>query len=218
MNHILMRAVAVSVLLLGATVYISAARRPEVPVQRAAFSTFPVTFAGWRSIADQPLEKSVLNVLGVDDYVSRIYQQPGVGSVGLYAGFYGSQRQGDTIHSPLNCLPGSGWEPLSEDRISIENVDGKGRNVTVNRFIVQKGLDRQLVIYWYQSQGRVIASEYWSRAWLIHDAIRTNRSDGAIVRVVTPLQDSDAGGAAAEAVAVDFVRAIFPLLDPYLAQ
>ena len=141
-------------------------------VARTTFATFPMTIGPWRAVVDPPLEKDILEVLGVDDYLSRVYYQPNGAAVGLYMGFYDSQRQGDTIHSPLNCLPGAGWEPVSEGRLQDHhNADGAGRDITVNRYVVQKGLDRQLVLYWYQGHGRVVASEYWSKAYLIHDAI-----------------------------------------------
>jgi len=132
-------------------------------------------------------------------------------------GYYGSQRQGDTIHSPLNCLPGAGWTPVSQGQLAIANADGAGRDIIVNRYIVQKGLERQLVLYWYQSHGRVVASEYWSRAFLINDAIRLNRTDGSLVRVIAPIAvDADDSGAAAQDLAEEFVRVLFPQLPSYL--
>lgn len=211
---------AVICLLLGATtVFLANARRSEVPVTRTDFATFPMTFGAWRAIVDPPMDEAVLKVLGVDDYLSRVYVQPDGTAVGLYMGFYGSQRQGDTIHSPLNCLPGAGWEPVSEGRMTIANADGRGRDITVNRYIVQKGLDRQLVLYWYQSHGRVVASEYWSKLHLINDAIRLNRTDGSMVRVIAPIHmNADDGGAAAERLAEEFVRIIFPVLPAYLPE
>ena len=178
-----------------------------------------MTIGPWKSIVDPPMDEDVLRVLGVDDYLSRIYYQSNGAAVGFYMGFYGSQRQGDTIHSPLNCLPGAGWQPVSEGRLHIANADGQGRDITVNRYVVQKGLDRQLVLYWYQSHGRVVASEYTSKLYLIHDAIRLNRTDGSMVRVIAPIKgDTADAGAAAERLAEEFVRVIFPLLPAYLPQ
>ena len=163
------------------------------------------------------MEPEILQVLGVDDYLSRAYYRPDGRGVGLYAGFYKSQRQGDTIHSPLNCLPGAGWEPLSQTRLRIADAGGPGAGIEVNRYVVQKGLERQLVLYWYQSHGRVVASEYTSRLLLIHDAIRLNRTDGSLVRVISPIPvGDDDGGASAEALAVEFVRVLFPALSGYL--
>jgi len=217
---------AVLCLMLGATTIVLAnARKTETRVARTAFDAFPMTLADWRATIDPPMEPEVLKVLGVDDYLSRIYYKPSGAAVGLYMGYYGSQRQGDTIHSPLNCLPGAGWEPVSEGRKTIVNANpstslgagGAGRDITVNRYIVQKGLERQLVLYWYQSHGRVVASEYWSRAFLINDAIRLNRTDGSLVRVIAPIAvGADDGGAAAEMLAEEFVRVLFPQLPAYL--
>lgn len=220
MKHALVRA-AMLCLMIGATsIFLANARRSEAPIARPGFDSFPMTLQSWRAIVDPPLEKEILDVLGVDDYLSRIYYvDNGAKAVGLYMGYYNSQRQGDTIHSPLNCLPGAGWEPVQEGRMTIANADGAGRDITVNRYVVQKGLDRQLVLYWYQSRGRVVASEYWSKFFLIHDAIRTNRTDGALVRVIAPIAHSaEDHGAAAEKLAEDFVRVLFPTLPSYLPQ
>jgi EpsI family protein len=216
---IVYRAVALCAILVATTVFLANARRAEVAVTRTAFAHFPMTIGGWDATNAPPLDNDVLRVLGVDDYLSRIYYKGNQAAVGFYMGFYGSQRQGDTIHSPLNCLPGAGWEPVSQGRLTIANVDGQGRDITVNRYLIQKGLDRQLVLYWYQSHGRVVASEYFSKAYLMHDAIRLNRTDGSMVRVIAPVAANDAAGDAdAERVAEEFVRLVFPLLPAYLPE
>lgn len=216
MNSVLARAAAICLLLVGASVFLSNARKPEAPLERTKLAQFPMTVDGWRAVVDPPLDKDILRVLGVDDYLSRAYYK-GNQAIGLYLGFYESQRQGDTIHSPLNCIPGSGWEPISEGRLDIANVDGKGRNVRINRYLIQKGLDRQLVLYWYHGRGRVVADEYVSRALLVKDAIFTNRTNGSLVRVIVPLSIGDEHNVdQAEALGQNFVRDIFPLLDPYL--
>jgi EpsI family protein len=223
-GNMLTRAAVLCLMLGATTVVIANARRSETAVTRTSFASFPMSIGGWQATVDPPLEDDILKVLGVDDYLSRIYYRPDA-AVGLFMGFYGSQRQGDTIHSPLNCLPGAGWEPVHQGRLTIANADpstslgagGAGRDITVNRYIVQKGLERQLVLYWYQSHGRVVASEYWSRAFLINDAIRLNRTDGSLVRVIAPIPvNADDDGAAAEQLAEEFVRVIFPQLSAYL--
>lgn len=219
MNGLLARAIVICLLLGATTVFLANARRAEVAVSRTAFASFPMDVQEWKAVNAPPLDDEILKVLGVDDYLSRIYYKPSGEHVGLYMGFYASQRQGDTIHSPLNCLPGAGWEPVSEGRLTIPNADGNGREITVNRYIVQKGLDRQMVLYWYQARGRIVASEYTSKAYLINDAIRMNRTDGSMVRVIAPIDTRVEGKAAeAEQLAAHFVRAIFPLLPAYLPQ
>lgn len=211
------RAITLVVCLVATALFMANARRSEAPVERLLFKQFPMTVESWRAVEDPPMEEDVLKVLGVDDYLSRAYYKPDGAAVGLYMGFYGSQRQGDTIHSPLNCLPGAGWQPVSEGRLHIANAGGPGRHMEVNRYVVQKGLDRQLVLYWYQSHGRVVASEYVSRLFLIHDAIRMNRTDGSMVRVIAPVAvDAQDGGASAERLATEFVRALVPHLSAYL--
>ena len=157
-------------------------------------------------------------MLGVDDYLNRVYFGADRAAVGLYVGFYNSQRQGDAIHSPLNCLPGAGWEPLSKSSITIPVTARMGpTNIDANRYVIQKGLNRQLAIYWYQSHGRTVASEYWSKFFLIRDAVRLNRTDAALVRIIAPIEASlDAGESRAESRAIDFVKAAFPLLGDYI--
>ena len=216
MKHPLARAATVCVLLAATTVFLANARKNELPVERATFASFPMQIGAWRAVVDPPIDADVLRVLGVDDYLSRVYYQQNR-AVGLYMGFYGSQRQGDTMHSPMNCLPGAGWEPVSEGRLDITNVDGAGRNITVNRYVIQKGLDRNLVLYWYHGRDRVVASEYWSKAYLIRDAIVVNRTNGSLVRVLVPITRSgEEGSTSSEALAEEFVRTIFPLLNSYL--
>ena len=165
-----------------------------------------------------PLTEEVLEELRVTDYTTRYYTKAGQG-VSLYVGYYDSQRQGASIHSPLNCLPGAGWLPLEQGRrrLSVPSADGTSREIEVNRVLIQRGLDRQLVLYWYQSHGRVVASEYWGKVYSVADAIRYNRTDAALVRLVAPVRAEDAEGMRrAEAAAADLARALFPLLTHHL--
>ena len=217
MMHPYARALVLCLLMAATTIFLANARKSEVPVARESFATFPMTIGPWQAVVDPPLDEDVLKVLGVDDYLSRVYYQSNRESAGLYLGFYGSQRQGDTIHSPANCLPGAGWEPISEGRLQIPDVDGAGRSIIVNRYVIRKGLDRQMVLYWYQGRGRVVANEYWSRFFLIRDAMVANRTDGSLVRVIVPIAAGDENNVvAAESLAQQFVRAIFPMLGSYL--
>ena len=223
----LKKAILVSLVLLAGSAYLGMASKAEpVPIRRA-LDDLPMTLGVWEGQPAAPMDSRVLAVLGVDDYLQRVYVSPERVTIGLYIGYYRSQRQGNTIHSPLNCLPGSGWNPVRKDRIEIPVDEGYGipggpassRNITVNSIIIRKGLDSQLVIYWYQSQGRVIASEYWGKIYTVLDAIRTNRTDAALVRVIAPIADlSDGAAAAAQTNAVDFVKNMFPLLNSYLPE
>lgn len=212
----LIRALVVFACMAGGAAVIARAQGHEVVPRRESLVLLPMQIGEWRGIQEPPLDPAVLKVLGVNDYLTRAYSRPDKEGVGLYIGYWESQRQGDTIHSPLNCLPGSGWDPVSKTTVAVPSGFADGR-IVVNRYIVRKGLDSQLILYWYQSHGNVVASEYWSRLFLIRDAIRLNRSDGAIVRVIAPIMPAGRNAETiAERTAARFVEAIFPLLSTYL--
>jgi EpsI family protein len=162
----------------------------------------------WTAAGDVPLDDDIVRVLGVDDYVSRTYLNASGDPANLYIGYYNSQRQGDTIHSPQNCLPGAGWQPVSSERVTITAAD---RPLTVNRYVVQKGMDRRIVMYWYQGRGRVIADEYVNKLMLMVDAARLRRTNGGLVRLIAPA--TSANDSAEE---IRFIRALFPHLSPHL--
>jgi EpsI family protein len=211
------RSLIVLLVCIAAATMIARASQPEPQALRSPFSAFPMTIGDWVGYQQPAFDDETLKLLGLDDYVTRVYVSGGAG-VGLYVGYWASQREGDTIHSPLNCLPGSGWDPVSKTTLAIDTgsaAPGGPRRMSVNRYVVEKGLERQLVLYWYQSHGRVVASEYASKAFLVADAIRLHRTDAALVRIVAPVR-GDGGEAAAEGEAVRFVRALVPALGGYL--
>ena len=209
------RLVILSAVLLSCVVYRAAAIGPEIVPVRESLYTMPGTLGPWVGHDDPRLSEQILAILGVDDHLTRTYARTGAAPVSLYIGYYQSQRQGDTIHSPMNCLPGAGWQAVSSGRASIA-IAGRAGGIDVNRYVIQKGADRQLVLYWYQSHGRVVASEYWSKAYLVFDAARSGRSDAALVRVITPVLAAAGGEAGAERRAVSFVQTLFPHLNPHL--
>jgi EpsI family protein len=208
------RLLVISTCLLGAMGIGSRGLQPEQVPLRAPLYTLPFELGPWQGRDMAPFKDDIVAVLGVDEYVSRSYRAADAARVSLYLGYYQSQRQGDTIHSPMNCLPGAGWQPVSTDIASI-NVAGQLDPIHVNRVIIQKGLDRQVALYWYQSHGRVVASEYWSKIFMVYDAVRLNRSDAALVRVISPIADDDDGRRATESAAA-FVRALWPSLERHL--
>ncbi len=214
------RAVILFVGFLASAAMMSRANRPEPSPARESFDRFPVVVDDWRGVQQAPFAKDILAVLGVDDYLTRAYYTPDrTGGLGLYIGYYKSQRQGDTMHSPLNCLPGAGWEPVSNShlRVSVQDsVIGGPRDIEINRYLIQKGLERQLVLYWYQAHNRVVASEYWGKVYLVTDAVRLNRTDGALIRVIVPVSSDPASEERAEALGIRFVKSLFPLLPKYI--
>jgi EpsI family protein len=196
--------------LLAAFVLLQTMSHGEAIVARQPLHELPYVLGSWTA-QDQPLQDRVLQVAGVSDYTNRIYVQPGKTPVQLYVGYYASQRTGDTIHSPKNCLPGSGWDPIQSGYAAIL-VPG-GHNIVVNQYVIQRDQDKQLVFYWYQGRGRVIASEYAGKFWMVVDAIRRNRTDGALVRLVTPMND---GEDVARARLVSLTEALYPSLREFV--
>jgi EpsI family protein len=204
------RATIVVILLAGAGIYRAHAGSAETIVPRDPLGSLPLAIAEWQGREAAPLADDVLGQLGVDDYINRQYARRGSAPVGVYVGYYASQRQGDTIHSPQNCLPGAGWRPAETGVTQLRAGD---RTVPVIQLVIQKGLDRQAVLYWYQGRGRVIANEYANKALLMLDAARLHRTNGGLVRMITPVV-STADAAKAELSA--FATVLFPHLDRHL--
>jgi EpsI family protein len=205
------RAAIALAILLGASVVSSRTiRADEESVPREPLATLPFVIAGWEGRPAPPLADDVVAQLGVDDYINRAYVKSGASPVGLYIGYYASQRQGDTIHSPQNCLPGAGWHPVSS---GIRELRADDQTVRVNEYVIEKGMSRQVVLYWYQGRGRVIANEYANKGLLMLDAATRHRTNGGLVRVIAPVSAS-AEETAGEAAA--FAAALFPSLHKYL--
>jgi EpsI family protein len=205
---------ALAVLLVAqAGVYYAVASRTETTPTVGPLSAFPGSFDGWNVEREFPLEKEVAEVLKADDTVNRIYVSPSRGaSVSFFIAFFKTQRYGQSPHSPKNCLPGSGWQPMEDARIPI-SVPGRDAPIVVNKYVIARGDQRSLVLYWYQSHKRVIAGEFAAKFWLVADAIRYGRSDTALIRVIVPIQN---GSQTAEKNALDFVAAAFPHVSSQL--
>jgi len=205
------RALIVLVLLASTALAASRTRSAEVAVAREDLAQLPYAIDGWRGVDMEPLSDDILAQVGVDDYASRQYlRADGAAAVNVYVGYYASQRQGDTIHSPLNCLPGAGWQPIETSRQTITAGDTR---VDVNRYVISRGISRQVVLYWYQGRGRVVASEYAHKAWLMVDAARLGRTNGGLVRLIVPVTTTV--DAATEQVTT-FATALVPHLRKYL--
>ncbi len=201
------------VLLLSAGFVLRSLSHGEVVPPRESFATFPLQIGHW-SGRSLELDAKVLGILRVDDYILRQYRDEQGMPFELYVGYYRSQRQGATYHSPKNCLPGAGWTFLHMGTTQIPVASAQAPPWEINQFVIQKGLDKQLVLYWYQDRGRVLKSEYWAKLYMIWDAIVRNRTDGAFVRVIAPF--TEAGEAHITRQAQAFVEKIFPLLSTYL--
>ena len=219
-------------LLIGTFAFIQSSSKNEQLLSNKAFEQFPLHLAEKWQGRELGLDEKVLDVLKLSDYMMRVYvpviaqggeeaelskghdqktqMTSGGGNlpVWLYVGFYQSQRTGATYHSPKNCLPGAGWQFMESDFVTLTMPDQA--RITVNNVLIQKGLEKQVILYWYHDRGRVIASEYWAKGYLVWDAMTKNRSDGSLVRISVPVKD----GTVKEAYdhGVDFLHDIWPTL------
>lgn len=201
------KALTIVLLAQAAAFYAVASRGERVPFM-PPLANFPFTIGNWRMQQDLPIEKEVQDVLKADDTLNRIYADPGRGEAAfLFIAFFKTQRYGQTPHSPKNCLPGAGWEPIMTGTLPIPVPDWDG-SIDTNRYVVQHGDDKDVVVYWYQSHKRVIANEYAAKFWLVADSIRYHRSDTSLVKIVVPVRDNDVEGATR--TAVNFIQALFP--------
>ena len=201
------------VLLAQAGVFYGFSRSEHVPA-RAPLANFSIDNSPWRMTQELELDKETLDVLKADDITSRVYQNRDNGRVAtLFVAYFETQRTGKAPHSPKNCLPGSGWVQTQGGTVSID-VPGRTLPISVNRYVVARGDNQSVVLYWYQARDRVIASEYAAKFYTVSDAIRYNRSDTALVRVVVGVDQGDTDRAIQ--TATSFVQAFFTPLKNYL--
>ena len=208
---------ACAAVLIGFTAILLQARgHNEVFPQHLPLKSFPQQLGAWTG-EDKPIDQETLDVLGPGDFLLREYssQLDSDPTVNLYIAYFPSQRMGDTIHSPKNCLPGAGWLPLENDRISL-SLPGHVP-FPVNRYVIAKGDSRLVVFYWYWAHDRGVASEYWAKYYLIADAVRMNRSDGALVRIMTTMIPGETSAAAQQRL-LPFSSQVVSLLDDYIPR
>ena len=198
-----MRAATVLLLLVCMGALTGAARRGRPPA--VDFARLPYAIQSWTGADAPALDAETVRVLAADAYVNRTYSDGAGAPVGIYAAFYREQRPGVSIHSPLHCLPGTGWEPLGVHTVDLR---AGGRAIGAMRsLVVRKDRERALVLYSYAVHDRMIASEVRSKLWLLHDAVRFGRSDASLLRIVVPVGTSID---AAEQRGLAFTRDLLP--------
>jgi EpsI family protein len=212
----------------GTWAFLATRSRAESTLPRQPFSELPLQIGNFAG-RDREMDADVLALLRLTDHVMRVYlpkvegprtsgafegqTRQAAAPVWLYVGYYGSQRTGATYHSPKNCLPGGGWVFKSSE--PVKGVLPGRPDAAVNRVVIERGFDRQLILYWYQDRGRVVASEYAAKGYLILDAATRNRTDGALVRISTPVVGSEDE---AFRHAAAFVEQLFPSLVAHLPE
>jgi len=208
---------------------LSLEHREEIVPARAEYLDFPLRIADWNG-RRQVMEQQYIDTLKFDDYILADYVKeananPALGGqkalhiapVNFYSAYYASQRKGESIHSPSSCIPGGGWQIVSHEVVPAAGVSEYGQPMKVNRLLIQKGEDRQLVYYWFQQRGRNLTNEYLIKWYLFWDALTMNRTDGALVRLTTYAPKGE-DLAAAEQRLKDFLAATLPELDKYIPR
>ncbi|MCU1382251.1 MAG: hypothetical protein JWL71_948 [Acidobacteria bacterium] len=193
------RRFVIAALMIAATGALAQAARIQGPPRRADLESLPYQVSAWSGRDAAPPDAETLRILAADSYLNRSYAGASGTPIDLYIAYYGRQRPGVSIHSPLHCLPGTGWEPLDIATVPLASADEAGAQA--RRLIVRKNADRAVVLYWYAVHGRTIANETVSKAWLLHDSVTFHRSDAALVRIVVPIRDAGADAAEREGLA-----------------
>jgi exosortase D (VPLPA-CTERM-specific) len=206
--------VAVALLAVATIPALRLPQRTEVAPQRSDFSTFPMQLQAWNG-RRQYLAAEYIDALKFTDYILADYDTASRPPVSLYVSYYESQRKGESVHSPKICLPGGGWVIEDFGQHTFPGIASGSRPFSVNRAVMVQGNERQLVYYWFQQRGRVITGEYQVKWYLFWDALTRNRSDGSMVRVITPIPHGTSE-AQADANLEEFTRAVVPRLAAYI--
>ena len=200
------------VLVLQAALFYSASHGEATPLATPLIA-FPLNVGSWHMQAEGQIDQETRDILKADDYLTRAYFGP-EGGANLFVAYFKTQRQGQSPHSPKNCLPGAGWEQIKSGRVDVP-VAGSAP-IHINQYVVQKGQSEAVVYSWYQSQGRVIADEFAAKFYLVSDSIRNHRSDTALVRVWVPVVGNDPGPA--EKVGTDMIKTFYPVVSTFLPR
>ena len=207
------RSIITSLLIISTFIYLSVMSHGDSLPPKKEFSTFPKQIGTWVG-KESFFEQKIYDKLGVDDSVLVNYWSPDGNEVNLYIGYYQSQREGDLIHSPKHCMPGSGWNITDTSLEEIIIPGNKAKKIKAIKLILEKGINKQVVLYWFQSRGRYIGSEYWQKIYLVWDAIFKNRTDGSFVRLIAPVNSN--GVESATDYLKSFAVAIIPVLNEYI--
>jgi exosortase D (VPLPA-CTERM-specific) len=191
-----------------------APERAEALPKRDSFFAFPNQVESW-SGRRSAMEQIYLDALKLDDYIMSDYLRGGRELVNFYVAWYDSQRAGNSAHSPRSCLPGGGWRMTQFDQIDVGEVQVAGKPLRANRVQIELGNRKQLVYYWFQQRGRVITNEYLVKWYLFVDSLTRQRTDGALVRLVTPLGIGEPVEQADRRL-VEFASQVAPRLERYI--
>jgi exosortase D (VPLPA-CTERM-specific) len=206
----------VAVILLGANLAISYTVnfREKIPAKKN-LDQFPLKIGEWSAERNESMAQKFIDRLDLSEYVIINYQNHNGKKINFYVAYYESQRKGESIHSPATCLPGSGWSFDQSGTVAITNVPGQNGTMEVNQAIMQSGRNRQITYYWFPVRGRILNNAYQLKIYNFWDALTQQRTDGALVRLITSVYE-DETLADAEKRLQNFVRDIEPVLEEYI--
>lgn len=190
---------AITTALLGGAILVGAMTDRRIPEALALpLDRIDSQIAGWTEIDQQQLNAETLKVLDPTTYLSRTYRK-GTSQVDLFIAYFAQQRAGESMHSPRNCLPGAGWEILQQGSATLAVA---GKQVVINKYVIENLGTRMLMLYWYQSRSRIVANEYVAKILLARDTALTGHTSGSIVRIVSADDNTAAGEATGFAAAI----------------
>jgi len=204
--------IAATLMLVTSTCLAYINKSDDQPLKKS-LSGFPMQIGQWQGITDR-FDDQVYKLLGVDDSILANYRDGKGDGIQLYIGYYQSQRKGDIIHSPRNCMLDSGWTIIEMSSLALDIKNKKGEHQKVIKLILQNGIQRQVAFYWFYSRGRVITSEYAQKIYLVWDSITKHRTDGSFVRLLCPVTEK--GEMQATENLKRFAERIFPILGEFI--
>jgi len=205
----------VVVILLGATLGFSHGIefREKIPMSKS-FGLFPLNMGEWTGTREM-MEKRIIDTLDLSDYVIVNYKNKSGKQVNLYVAYYESQRKGESIHTPGTCLPGSGWLFRKAGKLNVSMPDHNTGAMPVNRALMQKGGNKQLVYYWFPQRGRILTNAYELKLYAFWDALTRQRTDGALVRLITPIYELEEPDRAEKRLQ-GFMREFVPVIEGFV--
>lgn len=208
------RALVACLLLLIALLILQLRPAGEAMPLRKRLDTFPASVGTWQAREGTQLDAEMMSLLKVDDYLMQRYVDRDGRTLWLYIGYWATQRKGSQIHSPRNCLPGAGWEPIEASHVTV-SLPAPYAPIVVNRYLIQKERSQQVVLYWYQSQGQAVASELSAKIEMVRNSITRNRTDGALIRLSGPVVE---GARETTDNLIRYIQAVYPVLGQHLPE
>jgi EpsI family protein len=204
--------IAISIMLIS-SISLIYFKNSEDKLINKSLSDFPATISQWQGTKSR-FDENVYDILGVDDSILYNYYNEKRETIQLYIGYYQSQREGEIIHSPKNCMPGSGWDIIDNTLLALNLENHDGEPIKIIKLKLHNGINSQIAFYWFHSRGRIINSEYAQKIYLVWDSITRNRTDGSFVRLLSPITDGN------EAQTIErlkeFSEQIIPLLNDFI--